>query len=38
MLAHGADLGIPIIALNHEIILSGYPKIDEGFLVFLSFV
>jgi hypothetical protein len=37
MLAHGTDL-IPIIALNHEIILSGYPKIDQGFLVFLSFV
>ena len=38
MLAHGTHLGIPIIGLNHEIILSGYPKIYEGFLVFLSFV
>lgn len=35
--AHGAHLSIAIITWGHEVI-SRHPKIDEAFLVFLSFV
>ena len=37
VVAHRAHLCIAVITVRHEIV-SGYPEIDETFLVFLSFV